>query len=551
MGYLIGNYIHLTAENYEIYGTNEWGDKSGQKITSSIFNTHLDNIYDIAKKFSVPNLKQIETSYNKLNQEQYQQFIKILNSKNIDEYFKQNLKKELIRRMSPKETPWSEELIQDIAANLHWDSSRQTFFYTGTKAQKNSNKKVYLSSLGSADSFRYINTIMTRSQKMMSEIAAHPELSMDLKKQYMQQIKDRVIDPLKAADTYQKRTKKELAKLSKKAHKWLGVIDLKLANQYYQELLGIQQNINGIDDLNTYLQWKLSEFLGNTIAQGAAITGYQSIIDAISTVVSKGSGSSIKNTSGVALTSRIKVDFLTDKKNEKITLSENGNYVDSKGINQVAYFFKGMGDGRQQKADVEFTFDPSTKQKVGISLKNTDLSSYINKQSKDLTSDFISLQQRSSLMLYLAGIQQQQKDMANHYLNIFAKHENNELIDSEIRNAAIKSFQTALLFSALTGANQLREGGQANILAIYDKTEINGIKQVKFFDTYDLVQNGLKGTQFSPSIEKLWLSNDKETDENLSKRENASVRITKVLAEAKNKQISVYLSKNYLMSIYS
>jgi hypothetical protein len=53
----------------------------------------------------------------------------------------------------------------------------------------------------------------------------------------------------------------------------------------------------------------------------------------ISTVVSKGSNPSIKNTSGVALTSRVNVDFLTDKKGKKINLSENGHYTDSKGIN--------------------------------------------------------------------------------------------------------------------------------------------------------------------------------------------------------------------------
>lgn len=550
MGYLLGNYIHLTAKNYQAYGTKEWKDTTSEEVTAKLFETHLNNIHEAAKKFSIHNLKQIEKNYNKLNQQQYEQFTKILNSDNISTYLKKTLLEELVRRLSPKTTPWTEEQIQEIVSHLHWDTSTQTFYYTGNKLQIKTENKIHLSNLGDAKSFRYINTIMTRSQRMIQEIASHPTLDKEHKIDFVNQIKEEIINPIKKVDGYQKRSKAQLKKLASKSHKWLGMIDTKQGEEYFNKLLKIRSTINGIDNLNSNLQWKFSELLGNMIGQQSAQMGYQKIIDVLtSSLSSKGTHATKKNIIGVSLTGRINQELL---KQEKVSLQENGSYITDDGINQVQYFFKGMGDGRFQKADVEFVINSTTKEKIGISLKNTDISSYINKQSQSLTKDFISLQDSSSLMLYLAGIQQNYQDMGNHYLNIFAEHKEprDEKIDNTILSSAIESFKTNLLFSALSGANQLREGGQANVLAIYDKAEINHIKQVKFFDIYKLVTQGVQGAQFSPQINTIVLSNVKEEDKNLSKRQNASNRITKLLLAAKNQQVSVYLSKNYLMSIY-
>jgi peptidyl-tRNA hydrolase len=59
MGYLLGNYIHLTAENYEAHGTKEWKDETSKKVTTKIFKTHEENILALAEKFKVNELDKI------------------------------------------------------------------------------------------------------------------------------------------------------------------------------------------------------------------------------------------------------------------------------------------------------------------------------------------------------------------------------------------------------------------------------------------------------------------------------------------------------------
>jgi hypothetical protein len=107
-----------------------------------------------------------------------------------------------------------------------------------------------------------------------------------------------------------------------------------------------------------------------------------------------------KDWTGIALTGYLDIDTL-DKAN--ITLTENGTWTDSGGYLRSAYIFDGIGDPRNQKADVVLSL--STEEKpINISLKNTSLTTRINDGANELTKNFVSLQKNSSLMLYLMGM---------------------------------------------------------------------------------------------------------------------------------------------------
>jgi hypothetical protein len=73
------------------------------------------------------------------------------------------------------------------------------------------------------------------------------------------------------------------------------------------------------------------------------------------------------------------------------------------------------------------------------------------------------------------------------------------------------------------------------VFAIYDKTK-NGIHQIKFFDTYSLVEAAAndvnRAARFSPNVENIKLKNNLET-EAATIAENANIRITKLLIEAR------------------
>ena len=150
------------------------------------------------------------------------------------------------------------------------------------------------------------------------------------------------------------------------------------------------------------------------------------------------------------------------------------------------------------------------------------------------------------------GMNQIDKDIANHYLNIFASHSKRQ-IKASLHKAAIDSFKLALFYSALTGANQLRSGGQAQLFAVYDKAP-TGLDVVKFFDTYSLIEEASKqinkAIHVSPIVEHISLKNKKITKKGNTLEKNISLRLTDLLIDARSYEISVSIAKNFLQSVY-
>jgi hypothetical protein len=126
-----------------------------------------------------------------------------------------------------------------------------------------------------------------------------------------------------------------------------------------------------------------------------------------------------------------------------------------------------------------------------------------------------------------------------------------------MRKEADRALSLYILYSALTGSGQLRKQQNnkfANILAIYEKgSTAKGAPRVKFFDMWDIVNKAdmfKTGAVLKPEISSINLNNDLVSNSGVLSRKDANTRISKLLVEARNKNISAALSKHFLNSIY-
>lgn len=548
MGSALGNYIHLYKENYMDIGTNRYKDNKSKEVTAKIFEDHAKFILNQAENLKIPNLKQVETTYNELNQKQYKELKYLATDKNLSDKRKENVVRYLMQNLKTK--TMSQETVQKIIDNLEWDDARQTLVYRPKDKDLIKETRIKLPSIkGNDKTIRQANTILTRAEALRDSIDANPELQY-IKDEYLKRIDNNIIKPIKSIDGLRERTTEEIAKLNRKYKYTYYQLSADDSEKYYTELSKIVNEIQGVARINTLIQQKFSELLGNMVAEGAVNISYGEVAKVLQEGIKiAGDNTTSKNLKQIYVSADLDLKEL-DKLGFKI--EKSGTYIDSKSNVKTSYTLKGVGDDKQQKADVEFGLGIQMP-KIGISMKNTYLPDKINEQIEETVNKFsINLQGNSPLILYLAGAQQAYgNDIANHYLNVLAQHEEGTMQGDSIHDAAMRSLGLAIVYSAFTGANQLREGGRAQILAIYNKRK-NGIKQVQFFDICDLMQKinreGLDSTvKMSPMLQSIVLQNAKENDKE-TKEENISLRLTKVLADSRKKHISVNILKSLLIS---
>lgn len=553
MGSLLGNYVHLNWSNYLEKGIDRFG--KGVAPTEDIFDKHKQHIQKLARQKKVANLRQIQDEYNRRNTNQYNEFLRVM--KNAKPTEQKVILKRLVEVLVPKDG-WGGFTRQEIFNNLKWDETRQTIYYEKPNASTIGSSTVNFSTIGGGQKNRQANALLKRCNELKSSIQNNKSLSNTTKNDYINQIQKHIVGPIQ--ETYLRQGKTVKGKVYNK------LIPASLADGYYNILNNIKKEINGVEGLNTALQTKFSEIIGNLVGDGAIKVGSYTLFKNLK----KSLGSSYSKKDFGDFFSGITFDL--DKSvlgNEKLFLSGQVQLPD--GTYRASYSFKGIGDPKQQKADTEFTIslDGQSSKTYGLSLKNTDFLADLNSQVKEDWGNFIDIQEGSPLLLYLAGMNNYGPGISNHYLNIFTEHEDLEgsnnstenifkkqnVIDKGLRESAFDSFKVAVLYSALTGRQQTRKGGEADILAIYDKGTIaKGVPRVRLFDMSSIIdaavgQGADQIARFDmPKEERGFLKNTKENSAD-SKRENQNIRITKVLLEAKRRHISVYISKYYLNQV--
>lgn len=534
-----GQYVHLTWEGYKRFGTREW-DQTSSNFNANIFNKHRKAVLSQAKHMEIKNLKNMETTYNKMNENAYKLLKKLTSGKsNID-----NLKA-LLKVINKS---WSEDQISEIAQHLSWDDNTQRFKYTGKALKGKSGAGGDFKPIPEGSSF-YAKALLNRIDRILTTLQDLYAEETPPQKESLLKLKQDIIETA----NIQIRKYKIKSQIVEKsfAEEGKGTLYYKKRKPGYaiaKEFNQIIESCLSAKQVNEQIAYRLPEIIGQIATSGSLSLLKNDFLKGLQKSIGT-STSFTKRNQKTGVYWNLDEVVLEDAFNDK-NLKKAIDQFRTEDGSRVSYQLREAGEGRQQKADIEWIVDSKGK-KMGISMKSTYLS------ADEFTTPNISLQS-SSLLLYLLGIQQNfgAMEMGNHYLNILANHEDS-IFDagnySKIRGQADAALTLAVTFSALTGNTQLRKGGQARILAISDRKKNGEYPLIRFFDMGKIIQNlniqlGEAGDLYK-EISNISLKNDFIEGEG-SPLKLASKRITKLIVAARAETLHAKISKEFLLNMY-
>lgn len=555
----IGQYIHWSWGNYAANGTfkntvfwrgNKAGNTGPTNFSQTLFIQHRQNIRARAKaQFAFTgNLKQLETEYNKTNQDMSKYLQSLLQTlkQNNGAVSEKAVLKSLLQLINKS---WTDIQIEDILKNLYVDKNG-LFKYkgaglsvtgvTGKKVFIPKGKTIYIQrTLARCKDLRLqfnkliaeglldantidFQTIITNIETALVLMAEKQKINKTIIKSGISNLDDRKVN----------------------AHGALPVSNKTVEQYIINPLNELYAVFSSRESINKILTYRLGEILGELAAAKANEIGLNALQKELNSWLKSG-------TSGSQMTTKItnSPDFFWgfNKKALDGVAKQEIKIKTDIGEDIVDYKFREVGSDVQQKTDVVF-------QGQHISLKTTSLHN-IEYQKSFLDIPGISLQD-SSLFLYLMGIQSQDANYGTHYLNILSKHPDAGVVYETMRKQANRSLELYILYSALTGEGQLRQGKMANVFAVYE-TQSKTTKEeprVKFFSTWDIInkidQAQGEGLILTPKISSLSFDNTWIGHPGAASIDNANLRISRILVEARNTQIAASISKSFLNKIY-
>lgn len=531
---VFGEYVHLYWEHYKESGTNRDTYKKSN-FSSTIFKGHLSALRIQAKSTSTSRIKQLENEYNDIIRSTY---YKLKNEAKYNPTFLQDFLILLNKSWSSNITGMSSRIQwKDSENKLVIDRKGGVGLYSGNVVPK-----------GYGTAFSKMSTSNLTSITVALNKVKKVEDAFQ-KMNFSDSNKTNILNTLKGALlNYQKTLGSQYPSSVAKTHlDPKDPSDIIIIQQFNQLVDGYQS----FTQIQNFLDWKIPEIFGDVGTKGVLEVRNTSLNSFFQNFISTGQ----KTTTPLKqqkMYMKLNQFWLKEEyKNNKSGLSSQIQERKIGKKNKIKYTIKPVGQGRAYKSDVEWIIDEET---LGISLKTTSLSNPSSKYPN------ISLQS-SSLMLYLLGMHNMNSDLGNHYLNVLAEHEDEDSVYANLRKDANKALKLAIGYSALSGANQTRSGGQAQIFAVWDKQQKNaGYNRVRFYSIETIIQQlGINPDilTFSPSIDDLKLKNtgvNLYDDEEISrhyKRKFANMRITQLLADARSKVIKVSISKTWLNDVNS
>lgn len=538
-----GQYVHLHWKNYETYGTyekrtvNKEGFSSISNFQENIFKKHRNLIQLQARSLKNNSLKTLEDKYNKLNYDAYTT-LKGVTSGEIGN----DTMKALLALVNKS---WSDDQITRIMESLQWKNDINRLVYTGSALATaeytgNNNSSLFARIPETTNASFYAARLFERINKINVQLRE----SFGGENPYETELRDIQTNLLQCTKIIKEKEIIEngVSNIIKTPSGRLFSMDTNIYEKITKPFNDIMDKFVSTKSINEQLAYRIPEILGQIGTSGIQKLTNTELLKALQSL--KSTGSQLTTKTGISIEflgmdqEILKEAYNSNQKNAVIA-SQNGDVL--------SYSLREVGEGRQQKADIEWVINSNNpSSRVGISMKSTHM--------QNINSPYINLQS-SSLMLYLAGLQNMQTNLGNHYLNILAEHKDKEEGKyNKMRKEAEDALTLAIAYSALTGANQLRSGGQASILAIYDRavTLPNGIPRVRFLDM-GVILEYLNLTPdaviLNPSIDSIKLNN-KEINGNGTIREKANKRITALLVEVRATTIAAQLSKQFLNSIY-
>ena len=536
-----GQYVHYTWEGYKNYGTYmseaSWSTKKPRSIKTN-FN---DDIFDVHQSLilkqaaPIKNIKQLENEYNIANSKSFKRVQELM-----AEMGRGSLpaKESVETMLSILRSNWTPQRLSSIMQNLILDPATNNLKYGGdgytgpalinSKSVlvkipiPNGNQKKTLESLENT-----VQKIESGLKKDLGDIYFTYEPSVERIKVFLQQERQNLINAGKVLNS---------------SRNLLTPQSSRTAVIYINDLI---EQFETVADINKILQERFAEVIGTlsgfVISELTTTEIRDKVLKPLITEGRAGAQSAVGQGQLLKFKTALDQSTLSYFQTHGTTTEQSSIIQGKKGRLSI----RGVGASVSQKADVEFEF--SNKETYGISVKNTTYELLSQNALKTQTVKA----QSSSLALFLMGAQLEWDDLGTHYLNALAQHYSlktkkpvNPPLANQMRREAITTLNLAVLYSALSGANQARTGGQAQILAIYDKAK-GASQRVKFFDIGTIVQTAAvtnNQSLISPRLVTLKFANTWAA-------KSSTPRITKLLVEARSKTLSVQISKSFLNSL--
>lgn len=189
-----------------------------------------------------------------------------------------------------------------------------------------------------------------------------------------------------------------------------------------------------------------------------------------------------------------------------------------------------------QKMDVSFLYDPIYGKTASLSIKNYNLHSGYP----------ISLVKESPLSTFLFNMGN--VDYTNHFLNIFAAHQNIPSTFAQCRKIAEEALSYYLLWASMSGKGVGKTEGTADIFVVKDNKSKDG---VKMWDIGTLVEKIIKKGSLDedlliePKLSTIKLTNEWEK-QGYHIGDNIQRRITKLLNSCHNQKMKISISPKTL-----
>lgn len=541
----LGQYVHLTWANYKKAGTFEFQAHNPQQRNNfkgdKIFKQHRQIILSQAGQLKEANLKALETKYNLYHQNSWNKLKGLVTKAKKDKTSQEYRILTLILKAVNNQWALSTTHIDRIISSLS-PGQGNTLKYTGGALQNQQySRKVIARVQWEKGKKNYIGPLWQKTEQIKTQIQnLETETGSPMIDQRNTLMK--IQDTLKSmASTITLDSNQEVTKIS-------GVIPAPMddaAPQVVDMINGLIDEFSTIAEINFQLRYQIPEILGQIGAQFAPLKAEEFALNKLETYLQdfKRTGSTL--TAKLEKTPNVFKNFNPKVLDDAIRVRGKETYGECK------WNVNAIGEGRAGKVDVNFWGK-------GISLKTTDMGL---KDFSTMTSGYtnsIALQSSSSLLLYLLGIEEMHDTWGTHYMNALVQHEDeqsSELI--ALKNVALNTLKLHLLYSALTGAHQLRMGQQADVFAIYDTARAGDFPRIRFYDMGDIVLSLDKNPHaiiLEPSLESIAsnLLNEREptSEDKPTPRKAAEWRISKLLVQLRNHVVKVSIAKDYLQKLY-
>lgn len=540
----------------------------GAGTISAFFDTHLQNLCNALRaqpSLSKKDLQYIENHYNERVNNQNEAIKTLIKSAKAGSKYANNALQSFLTKGF---SGLSQEQYNELLTNLTFNESTQTLQYTGTALQRAQAGATGLKNwhIKDVNQFRIASMVVKHIDEAISMLEAKFDKA-QLKPYFYDTNGDQGLLSLrkKLIDIGKVTITKKDKQIIYHGTRIMADQEENLGKLVWNKLQQIKAGLSGIASINDTLGWVYTEMLAHLVSKegpayakqelGKIIQQWASSITTGNQSTSSLNNSRAKGVGQFGLQS-IDLDQTFLKSMLESTDSKMESYIreikDAEG-NLISYTLKPTGGATHGKADgyIDITLENGINKTIPISLKNYNL-----QQNGTITA-----QGSGFLLAYLEGAETIAPGFTEHILNIYSMHPAKEEEDNTdysaimqiLRNKAADSLRAQLLYSALSGQMQMKSGQNAEILAIYDKgASATETPRVRLYNIKDLVIDIIENQDFTAmrsntSFVKPWFDNDWVITNGMQpSEEGAKTRYTKVLYEARSKNIAVNLAKRIL-----